>query len=70
MAEIPYYGVPPATDKNKSIIPLNEPNRFLSLVDVITDGADFSVAGKVNVSKSRLLGPALEHWNTYVGGAN
>ena len=70
MAEIPYYGFPPASNKNKSIIPLTEPNRFLDLVDLITDRADFTVAGKVNVLKSKLLGPALEHWSIYTGGAD
>ena len=68
LADIPYFGVPPSTYKNKSIIPLSEPNRFLDLVDTITSTADFTEAGKVSVLKSKLLGPALEHWSTYTGG--
>ena len=47
LADIPYFGVPPSTYKNKSIIPLSEPNRFLDLVDTITSTADFTQAGKV-----------------------
>ena len=68
LADIPYFGVPPSTYKNKCIIPLSEPNRFLDLVDTITSTADFTEAGKVSVLKSKLLGPALEHWSTYTGG--
>ena len=70
LADIPYFGVPPSTYKNKSIIPISEPNRFLDLVDTITSTADFTEAGKVQVLKSKLLGPALEHWSTYTGGGN
>ena len=70
MGDIPFYGVPPSHYKNKSIIPLNEPNRFLSLVDTITNRAEFTTAGKISVIKSKLLGPALEHWNIYTGGDN
>ena len=70
LGDIPYYGVSKDSDKSKSIIPLNEPTRFLNIVDVMTDRAEFTPAGKVNVLKSKLLGPALEHWNTYDGAAD
>ena len=70
LGDIPYFGIPPAQDKRKSIIPLGEPNRFLNLVDTVTERADFTVAGKIGVLKSKLLGPAQEHWSDYNGGDN
>ena len=68
LGDIPFYGIPPSQDKKKSIIPLSESNRFLNLVDTVTERAEFTVAGKISVLKSKLLGPALEHWNDYNGG--
>ena len=70
LGDIPFYGVSKDFDKNKNIIPLNEPTRFLDIIDLITDKADFTIPGKIKVLKSKLLGPALEHWNTYDGGEN
>ena len=68
LGDIPYYGVSKDEAKNKNIIPLNEPTRFLDIIDVMTDKAAFNESGKINVLKSKLLGPALEHWNTFAGG--
>ena len=42
LSEIPYFGVPPDTYKNKSIIPLNESRRFLDTIDILTDNEDFN----------------------------
>ena len=70
ISEIPYFGVPPETYKNKSIIPLNEPRRFLDTIDTLTDTEDFNEAGKIAVLKSRLLGPAQEYFTDYDGGAD
>ena len=70
LGDIPYYGVSKESDKSKNIIALNEPTRFLDIINVMTDKAQFTTSGKINVLKSRLLGPALEHWNTYNGGEN
>ena len=61
LGDIPYYGVSKNSEKSKSIISLNETTRFLSIVDVMTDKANFTTSGKINVLKTRLLGPALEH---------
>ena len=58
LGDIPYYGVPKDSDKTKNIIPLNEPTRFLDIVTVMTDKADFNETGKIKVLKSKLLGPA------------
>ena len=68
LGDIPFYGVSQDYDRKKYIIPLNEPTRFLEIIELITDPADFTQAGKIKVLKSKLLGPALEHWNTYDGG--
>ena len=68
LSDIPYFGIPPAQDKRKTIIPLGETNRFLDIVDTVTDNDDFTVAGKIAVLKSKLLGPAQEHWSDYIGG--
>merc|ERR1711895_414346 len=70
LSEIPYFGVPPDTYKNKSIIPLNESRRFLDTIDTLTDNEDFNEAGKIAVLKSRLLGPAQEYFTDYTGGAD
>ena len=32
LSDIPYFGIPPAQDKQKTIIPLGETNRFLNIV--------------------------------------
>ena len=34
----------------------------------MTDNDDFTVAGKIAVLKSKLLGPAQDHWSDYTGG--
>ena len=34
LGDIPYYGVSKDSDKSKNIIPLNEPTRFLSIVEL------------------------------------
>ena len=68
LSDIPYFGIPPEQDRRKAIIPLSEPNRFLDIVDTLTDNGDFTVAGKIAVLKSKLLGPAQEHWSDYMGG--
>ena len=68
LGDIPFYGVSKDFDTKKNIIPLNEPTRFLDIVDLVTDKADFTAPGKIKVLKSKLLGAALEHWNTYDGG--
>ena len=70
LGDIPFYGVSKDFDNKKNIIPLNEPTRFLDIVDLVTDKADFTAPGKIKVLKSKLLGAALEHWNTYEGGEN
>ena len=68
LGDIPYYGASKDSDKSKNIIPLNEPTRFLDIIEVMTDKAALTESGKINVLKSKLLGPALEYWNTYAGG--
>ena len=68
LSELPYFGVSQDFDPKKNIIPLNEPTRFLEIVNLVTDTADFTVAGKIKVLKSKLLGSALEHWSNYDGG--
>ena len=68
LSDIPYFGIPPEADKKKSIIPLGEAGRFLEIVDSVTDNDDFNVAGKIAVLKSKLLGPAQDHWSDYTGG--
>ena len=70
LSEIPYFGVPPDTYKNKSIIPLNESRRFLDTIETLTDNEDFNEAGRIAVLKSRLLGPAQEYFTDYTGGAD
>ena len=54
--------------KKKRIIPLGEAGRFLEIVDTVTNNDDFNVAGKIAVLKSKLLGPAQDHWSDYTGG--
>ena len=68
LSDIPYFGIPPSQDKKKSIIPLGETSRFLDIVDTVTNNDDFTVAGKISVLKSKLLGPAQDHWSDYTGG--
>ena len=68
LGDIPYYGVSKDSDTRKNIIPLNSPNRFLDIIDVVCDKAEFTDSGKICVLKSKLLGPALEHWNSFDGG--
>ena len=68
LSDIPYFGITPESDKKKSIIPLGEAGRFLDIVDSVTNNDDFTVAGKIAVLKSKLLGPAQDHWSDYRGG--
>ena len=70
LSDIPYFGIPPESDRKKSIIPLGEAGRFLDIVDTVTNNDDFTVAGKIAVLKSKLLGPAQDHWSDYRGGDN
>ena len=55
LSDIPYFGIPPAQDKRKTIIPLGETNRFLDIVDTVTDNDDFTVAGKIAVLRGSYL---------------
>ena len=67
IADLPYYGVPEDSDPKKNIIPLATPSKFLDIIDVVCTAEEFSPAGKINVLKSRLLGPALTHWQNFKG---
>ena len=68
VGDLPYFGVPVETDPKKNIIPISSPNRFLDIIHAVCDAEEFTEAGKISVMKSRLLGPAVEHWNGFAGG--
>ena len=51
LGDLPFYGVPESFDRNKNIIKLSEPTRFLDIVDLVTDKANFTPAGKIQVTR-------------------
>ena len=68
--DLPYFGVPVEVDLKKYIIPISAPNRFLDIISAVCDREEFTDSGKIAVLKSRLLGPAVEHWNWFEEGQN
>ena len=46
---------------------MNEISRFLKIIGTQTDKNSFSPSGKINVLKSRLIGPERDYWNSYDG---
>ena len=68
--ELPFFGIPKESDPRKNIIPLNEVSKFIKIINTQTDKNDFSEAGKINILKSGLLGPARDYWTSYSGHAD
>ena len=63
--DLPYFGVPVEVDLKKYIIPISAPNRFLDTINAVCDREEYTDSGKIAVMKSRLLGPAIQHFNWF-----
>ena len=65
--DLPYFGIDPAADAKKWIIPLEECVQFLDMVEKQTEDVDFSEKGRIRVLKTHLLGNAQNYWKGFRG---
>ena len=56
--DLPYFGINPADDTKKWIIPLEECELFLETIEKQTENVDFSDLGRIRFLKTHLLGTA------------
>ena len=65
--DLPYFGINPADDTKKWIIPLEECDLFLETIEKQTEDVDFSDLGRIRVLKTHLLGRAQNYWKGFAG---
>ena len=65
--DLPFFGIKPSDDPKKWVIPQEDSELFLEMLDKQTEDIDFTEAGRIRVLKTHLLGNALCYWKSFKG---
>ena len=65
--DLPYFGIKPSEDVKKWIVPQEDSELFLEMLDKQTEDIDFTEKGRIRVLKTHLLGNALNYWKSFNG---
>ena len=65
--DLPYFVIKPSEAVKKWIVPQEDSELFLDLLDKQTEDIDFTEKGRIRVLKTHLLGNALNYWKSFKG---